>query len=190
MPDTLAGAPGTTFDFFSGLLDLGFRSSPSPVFRDGVQNSIRDRSSTAEETLLVQNTHSSLSTKPGPGTQSRLLSQRKAATTESFLTAKALVGQIKQYPRMLTESKRLPPFIYPRCATGNNSASGCCSEGKHLCLPEILAVCVSLLHMFYNRTPASSRFAWETIYKHQKSLHHEVRILLRQVKSPLSQDGF
>ncbi|KAB5542573.1 hypothetical protein GE09DRAFT_1225496 [Coniochaeta sp. 2T2.1] len=115
----------------------------------------------------------SLSTRLGSITESRLLSQRKTTTAETFFTAKVLLGQIRQYPRMMIEGKRLPPFIHPKCASGNWSAYSCASEEKHVCLPEVLAVCANLVHMFYGRTPASSRFVWETIYKHQKKLHNE-----------------
>ncbi|KAK3374161.1 hypothetical protein B0T24DRAFT_594277 [Lasiosphaeria ovina] len=37
-------------------------------------------------------------------------------------------------------------------------------NGNHTCLPGPLAICASLLHMFFNRAPASSLFVWKTIY--------------------------
>ena len=166
-------------DFFSSVYanaNTPFQPGCSSIFGTGGGTDLLGSSYTATDNMFMPNIDLSLSTRLESITDSRLLSQRNTTTPETSLTAKALLGQIRQYPRRMIEGKRLPPFIHPKCAFGNCSAYDCTSEEKHVCLPEILAVCANLIHMFYNRTPASSRFVWETIYKHQKKLHNEVRV--------------
>lgn len=103
-----------------------------------------------------------------------LLSPRLSKTAEAFFTAKVLLSQIIAWQQMLLSGKHLPPFIHPPCAT-ELSLYDCPPEATtHQCLPETLAICVSLLQMFYTKTPGSCAFVWEQIYGHQKSLHKEV----------------
>lgn len=166
-----------SFDFFSGFSTQGYRPSggvsvfsPLPLG----DNALQDGSCTAGD-LLIPNIFSSRL--EDQRAEHRLLSQRRTTTTDAFFTAKVLLGQIRQYPKMMMQGKKLPPFIHPRCASGSPWMDSCAAEDRHVCLPEALAVCANLVHMFYSRTPASSRFAWETIYRHQERLHQEVRVI-------------
>ncbi|KAK0734634.1 hypothetical protein B0T26DRAFT_77565 [Lasiosphaeria miniovina] len=120
-------------------------------------------------TSSVQPLGSTLSVFQNPGT----LSQRKIAKLETYLSSKVLFGQMMAYPQMMTDgSGRLPPFIHPQCVLDGRSATECTSRGSgnHTCLPETLATCTSLLHMFFTRTAASSDFVWKTIFDHQRQI--------------------
>lgn len=163
------------FDFFSGIFALGSRQSSGPFFGPSGETGLQASNYAVEEDAFIPSIDRSLSRRAERCAQQRLLSQRSTPTTESFFTAKVLLGQIRQYPKMMTEGKKLPPFIHPRCASGNWSVESCGAGDKHVCMSEILAICTNLIHLFYNRTPASSKFAWETIYRHQEQLHREVR---------------
>ncbi|KAK3382659.1 hypothetical protein B0T24DRAFT_20132 [Lasiosphaeria ovina] len=119
---------------------------------------------------------STLSAFQNPGT----LSQRKIAKPETYLSSKVLFGQMMAYPQMMTDgSGRLPPFIHPQCVLDGRSATECTSRGSgnHTCLPETLATCTSLLHMFFTRTAASSDFVWKTIFDHQRQIRRRTSSL-------------
>ncbi|KAL7942485.1 hypothetical protein V8C42DRAFT_146146 [Trichoderma barbatum] len=107
---------------------------------------------------------------------------------DKFLSAKMLLGQIGAYPKMMAKGKHLPPFIHPPCVLVDVYPRAC-NESRHYCLPEILAICSSLLQMFYNTTPGSSSFAWKTIYEHQSHLYREalqatILYMLLQLQDP------
>ncbi|OIW26689.1 hypothetical protein CONLIGDRAFT_634927 [Coniochaeta ligniaria NRRL 30616] len=161
------------YDFFTGIFAPGSRHSSGPFFGPSGETGLQTSSRADEEDLFIPSIGRSLSTIVECRPQNRLLSQRKTPTTESFFTAKALLGQIRQYPKMMIEGKKLPPFIQAKCTSGNLSVDSCAGEEKHVCMSETLAICSNLIHLFYNRTPASSKFAWETIHRHQEQLHHE-----------------
>ena len=117
------------------------------------------------------------------------LSQRLRTIQQGSFTAKMLISQIAEYPRMMASGSHPPPFIHPPCVIGHGP--GCPPDSPHSCLPEVLAVCTSLVQMFYARTPGSSGFAWEQIYAHVNRLHAEVgpilvELLLQALRSSRS----
>jgi hypothetical protein len=85
-----------------------------------------------------------------------------------------ILGQITGYPKMLVLGDRLPPFIHAPCYTDERLAPECGEMGKHQCLPKSLAICASLVDMFYSRTDANADFVWQTIYSEGKRLREEV----------------
>ncbi|KAI1754065.1 hypothetical protein F4782DRAFT_61293 [Xylaria castorea] len=98
----------------------------------------------------------------------------RGVSTQKSLMAKVLIGQIENYPRMLIQGSKLPPFIYPQCVLNNILCHQCVAEnGSHQCLPEPLANCATLARMYYGRSPNNARFVWKTIYNEQKRLYKE-----------------
>lgn len=85
-----------------------------------------------------------------------------------------ILGQITGYPKMLVLGDRLPPFIHAPCYTDERLAPECGEMGKHQCLPKRLAICASLVDMFYSRTDANADFVWQTIYSEGQRLRAEV----------------
>lgn len=75
---------------------------------------------------------------------------------------------------MMIHGHVLPPFIYPPCALKEQHAMECMADGKHHCLPKSLAICASLVQVFYSRTAGSTDFIWKTIYAEQDRLYREV----------------
>lgn len=95
-------------------------------------------------------------------------------TAAKTLTHKILRGQIKGYPEMMIRVN-LPHFIHPQCVLRDQSVQDCISDaGIHSCLPEPLAICASLMHMFFTKTDASSAFVKGKIYEEHCRLHREV----------------
>ncbi|CAG9998789.1 unnamed protein product [Clonostachys byssicola] len=84
-----------------------------------------------------------------------------------------LLGQLTSYPKMMIEGDQLPPFIHAPCHIDNDLAPGCGESGRHQCLPKELAICASLVQMFYERTNANTDFVWNLIYEEQARLHRE-----------------
>ncbi|KAI8945415.1 hypothetical protein F4801DRAFT_127059 [Xylaria longipes] len=100
--------------------------------------------------------------------------QRQAVTTERRLMARILSSQVENYPRMLIQGSRLPPFIYPQCVLNNRLCHQCIAvTGTHQCLPEPLANCAALVRMFYSRSSKNAHFVWKTIYDEQKRLYEQ-----------------
>ncbi|KKO99980.1 adenylosuccinate synthetase [Trichoderma harzianum] len=78
---------------------------------------------------------------------------------------------------MLVLGDRLPPFIHAPCYTDERLAPECGEMGKHQCLPKRLAICASLVDMFYSRTDANADFVWQTISSEGQRLHDEYKSL-------------
>ncbi|CAJ2514136.1 Uu.00g022550.m01.CDS01 [Anthostomella pinea] len=102
-----------------------------------------------------------------------LLSQRKPESTETFLTTRILLGQFASYPKMLIQGTKLPPFIYPRCVLDDRLPHACVAGGTHQCLPEPLANCASLVHLFHGRQQGNRQFVWNAIYAEIRRLNGE-----------------
>ena len=176
LPDATPQVTETTSACFPGYFSLGGQDGATPFAFPSGDGDLQNNYLMSTDDLFSPTMGRSISTTIQGRAQNSLLLQRKTTTTETFMTAKVVLGQIRQYPRLMIQGTSLPPFLHPRCASSGNSLlpDSCSSEGKHVCMPEILAVCANLVHLFYNRTAASSRFAWGTIYSHQKRLHDEV----------------
>ncbi|KAI0184395.1 hypothetical protein EV127DRAFT_239310 [Xylaria flabelliformis] len=99
---------------------------------------------------------------------------RRGVSTQQSLMATMLSGQIENYPKMLIQGSRLPPFIYPQCVLNNMLYHQCVADnGSHQCLSEPLANCATLTRMYYSRSPNNTQFVWKTIYNEQKRLYKE-----------------
>ncbi|KAI1184524.1 hypothetical protein F5B17DRAFT_442556 [Nemania serpens] len=104
----------------------------------------------------------------------KLQAWQQSATPGQSLTARILVGQIENYPRMLIRGSRLPPFIFPQCAFNGKLCRQCTAvNGIHQCLPEPLANCAALTQMFYSRGPGNAQLVWKTMYDEQKRLYEQ-----------------
>ncbi|KAJ4155996.1 hypothetical protein LMH87_001213 [Akanthomyces muscarius] len=95
--------------------------------------------------------------------------RRRIFLKDCVLTS-VVLGQLTGYPKMMVEGDLLPPFIQPPCHYDEEQAPRCRVAGSHKCLPEILAICASLVEMFYSRTQANERFVWTTIYAERARL--------------------
>ena len=119
---------------------------------------------------------------PSPGPDTQLVSTQFTRTLErrGFLRGCVLtsvvLGQLTGFPKMMIEGDALPPFIQPPCCSDEEQASECRTSGRHRCLPEILAICASLVGMFYSRTPANQDFVWKSIYAEGQRLWDNVRM--------------
>ena len=97
------------------------------------------------------------------------------STAAKTLTYQVLRGQIKSYPKMMIDGVILPHFIHSRCVLRDQSIQDCVSDaGIHCCLPEPLAICASLMQMFFSKTDASSVFVQSKIHEEISRLHREV----------------
>ncbi|KAL7917923.1 hypothetical protein ACQKWADRAFT_331306 [Trichoderma austrokoningii] len=100
-------------------------------------------------------------------------SLRSRPILKGCMLTNIILGQITGYPKMLVLGDRLPPFIHAPCYTDERLAPECSEMGKHQCLPKSLAICASLVDMFYLRTEANADFVWQTIYSEGQRLHKE-----------------
>ena len=87
-----------------------------------------------------------------------------------------LVGQLTSYPKMMFEGDALPPFIKPPCHVEEALAPGCIERQRHQCLPRDLAICSSLVEMFYSARPATTGYVWKAIYAEGDRIKREVSI--------------
>jgi hypothetical protein len=106
------------------------------------------------------------------GTLQPQFSHRTRSIQQGSLTAKMIFSKLGDYVRMMGEGKTLPPFIHPPCVLGQGDE--CASDSPHKCLPEILAVCANLTHLFYARVPGSSGYVWQQICTHLRQLRADV----------------
>ncbi|KAL7936462.1 hypothetical protein V8C35DRAFT_295553 [Trichoderma chlorosporum] len=104
-------------------------------------------------------------------------SLRSRPVLKGCMLTNMVLGQITGYPKMLILGDRLPPFIHAPCYTDERLSPECGEMGKHQCLPKRLAICASLVDMFYSRTDASADFVWQTIYSEGQRLREEYKML-------------
>ena len=107
-----------------------------------------------------------------------ILPRRQPIATQSLLTVQIIWGQVRNYPQMMIEGQ-LPPTIYPPCVLRDKLVKDCVVSGTHTCLPEALAICTSIVRMFYARTKENSAFLWRNIHAEQQRLRQEVRSACR-----------
>ncbi|EEA21929.1 conserved hypothetical protein [Talaromyces marneffei ATCC 18224] len=89
------------------------------------------------------------------------------------LSSSIVLGQLTNFSKMMIQGDRLPPFICPPCQLHEEMVFDCARSRKHQCLPKDLAICASLVQMFYSRTPQNADFVWKTIYVETDRLHRE-----------------
>lgn len=105
---------------------------------------------------------------------SRILTTRRAATPNEFLTTEIVLGQIASYPKNMIEGLVLPSFIHSNCALDDTLSYGCSSKGSHECLSDTLSICSSIVRMFYSKTTASGLFIWKTVHTERAKIQDEV----------------
>jgi hypothetical protein len=81
-----------------------------------------------------------------PKSHSNMLNLKEPKTVGSSLTSKYLLSVIMSYPRQICEKASLPPFIHPRYP--DKGECECPSDKAPFELPECLAICASLVHMY------------------------------------------
>ena len=91
-----------------------------------------------------------------------LLHPKRLPDVGSLLTSKYLLSIIDSYPQLLCEKGNLPPFVHPKCMMHDKNYQPV-HDGGPSQLPESLAICTSLVHMFYTKTPASAAYIWRAI---------------------------
>ncbi|KAL7920440.1 hypothetical protein ACQKWADRAFT_298544 [Trichoderma austrokoningii] len=102
-----------------------------------------------------------------------MLTSRRGLTANAILSTRTIFGQVSAYPALMVSGLSLPPFIHSKCALDDSSTYNCAKAQKHECLGKTLSICAALVGMWLERTPASSAFIWETIYKEIARLDSE-----------------
>lgn len=164
---------------FMGGGDKGLTSllSPETSVRDTPLDNLASQSSQAwsvnddSESTLIRPT----------GTQPL---ERRHILSHCLLSV-VVVGQLTSYPKMLIEGDRLPPFIKARCHSDEELAPECYQKRKHLCLPPDLAVCASMVELFYYRREPSTTHVWDLIYGEIRRLRDKVCGLILLFQSSL-----
>ena len=108
---------------------------------------------------------------------------------ENMALAHIVVGKLKHYPRMLVTGQVLPPFISPACHSNPNKGVECERRWRHSCHGKELAICVSLVELFYSRTSVNAAFVWDTIYREVERLLQDVSYAFEALESCHADDG-
>ena len=109
-----------------------------------------------------------------------LLTERKAATMEHWLTAMSMLGTFQSYPAMMCDGVQSPPFIHP-CIHGMDAGEA----GAHnINYPEPLAICAGLVQMHNTKTIGNNDYVWRTIHLEQQRLHSEVCLFCFKTTAP------
>lgn len=103
-----------------------------------------------------------------------MLTSRRGLTANAILATKTIFGQVSAYPALIVSGLSLPPFIHSKCALDDSSTYNCAKAQRHECLGKTLSICAALVGMWLERTPVSSPYIWETIYKEIARLDSEV----------------
>ncbi|KAM0481832.1 hypothetical protein ACHAPX_003161 [Trichoderma viride] len=102
-----------------------------------------------------------------------MLTSRRGLTANAILATKTIFGQVSAYPALIVSGLSLPPFIHSKCALDDSSTYNCAKAQRHECLGKTLSICAALVGMWLERTPVSSPYIWETIYKEIARLDSE-----------------
>ncbi|KPM41695.1 hypothetical protein AK830_g4842 [Neonectria ditissima] len=108
-----------------------------------------------------------------PRGSSKPLTKRRPLTSHGFFAAKIILGHVESYPKMMFQGDTLPPFIHSKCSLHDGLTQTCVKDQGHKCLSPTLSICVSLVQLFYSKTPENSAFVWKTIYSELARLSQE-----------------
>jgi len=103
------------------------------------------------------------------------LFRRKKRSFGSQLSAYYLVQTLRSYPKMML-FKTLPPFIHKN--SGRFGDRGCVAgsmDSPSPLLLEPLAICRSIMAMYFSKTSESTCFIWRTLEMELNRLDMEVR---------------
>ncbi|KAJ5669062.1 hypothetical protein N7462_010132 [Penicillium macrosclerotiorum] len=160
-------SPGLSFDDLLSSPRLGNSDINTPTMIPNTQ----DRTANAVDLTTLTSMQSTTTGIKALGPQ---LSQRTRSLQQGSLTARMIFSRLAEYSRMMADPTTLPPFIHPPCCLSYD-CDDCRPDSPHQCLPEALAVCANLTHMFYSRLPGSQVFVWKQIYAHLQQMRKEVR---------------
>lgn len=152
------------------------RINPNDTSNHIINGALSQINTSASSLGSISTAHSSLLTQEAYRPKNFPSKHPSTSTTAAkTLTHKVLRGQIKSYPEMMIRGVNLPHFIHPQCVLRDQSIQDCISDaGIHSCLPEPLAICASLIHMFFTKSDASTAFVKRKIYEEHCRLHREV----------------
>jgi len=114
-----------------------------------------------------------------PAKYRNLLNRKPLEKLGSNLVANHIFSTFKSYPTMISK-RDLPPFIHSACFAGDRDVM---LPGSAYEFPEPLANCISFLHMFWSKTPASNTFVMRTLFGEVKRLYNEVCLFLSMISS-------
>ncbi|KAH8700135.1 hypothetical protein BGW36DRAFT_373498 [Talaromyces proteolyticus] len=146
-----------------------FQSSQIPIDDN---NTVLD----SESIDLTGSNYSILSPQQKPhqsGPPSKSTQTHTSTSATRILTRRILLGKLTSYPQKMIGGHPLPPFIHPQCVLQERSQEECVSKGTHTCLPESLAICASLVQMFFTKTSTSTAFVWRTINAEHRRMYNE-----------------
>jgi hypothetical protein len=104
------------------------------------------------------------------------LFRRRERSFGSELSCYYLLQTLRSYPKMLL-SDSLPPFIHKNCGgVGGRNAVASSMESPSPSLEEPLAICKSIMCMFYSKTSETTSFVWRTIEMELNRINIEVSV--------------
>jgi hypothetical protein len=102
------------------------------------------------------------------------LFRRRKRSFGSQLSAYYLVQTLRSYPKMML-SKTLPPFVHENSGRfGNRGFVAGSMDSPNPLLLEPLAICKSIMGMYFSKTSESTSFVWRTIDMELNRLDMEV----------------
>ena len=110
--------------------------------------------------------------------QKRGLFRRRELSFGSQLSGYYLLQTLRSFPKMLLSGTgALPPFIHEYCSPSDHedpSVGPLVQSRNPVPLQEPLAICKSIMHMYFSKTSESASFVWRTIEMELNRLSTEV----------------
>ncbi len=105
------------------------------------------------------------------------LFRRRERSFGSQLSCYYLLQTLRSYPKMML-SGAFAPFIHENCGvfSSRDLVTGS-MESPNPLLPEPLAICKSIMCMYFSKTSESTSFIWRTIETELNRLHVDVSVL-------------
>ncbi len=114
------------------------------------------------------------------------LFRRRERSFGSQLSCYYLIQTLRSYPKMML-SGTLPPFIHEKCGIlGSRDLFNGSMESPDTLLQEPLAICKSIVCMYFSKTSGSTSFVWRTIEMELNRLSMEVSVCALLLNSPTS----
>ena len=91
-----------------------------------------------------------------------------------------IMAMIRPFPRMMTQSDSLPPFVHPISSglyiNRENPWRVELAPLETFSPPKPLAACISICHIFTSRTANSEEFLWRTVDNEHQQIIDEVSV--------------
>ncbi|KAL6812535.1 hypothetical protein J3E69DRAFT_359665 [Trichoderma sp. SZMC 28015] len=165
---------GLDLDYMDGIGTYDTAGNGMSQLRPGISTEISSIAAPRSTSVLSPSHNPPAISWPVSGYSSQAIT-RFSATIVSQSCRKFIASTICTYPRMMLRPDSLPPFMHRHsCGLGQVDSKMVTGIPSQSAVPESLAICISICHIFATKTASSEKFFCRTVDAELRRLNEEV----------------